>query len=84
MEYRFLGNTGVRVSSVCLGTMMFGGQTTEADSIKIMHQAFDYGINFVDTANMYSLGASEEVVGKGIRGKRNDLQFLQIPNQSTS
>ena len=73
MEYRFLGNTGVKVSSVCLGTMMFGGQTSEADSINIMHQAFDYGINFVDTANMYSVGASEEVVGKGIRGKRNDL-----------
>ena len=53
MEYRFLGNTGVKVSSVCLGTMMFGGQTTESDSINIMHKAFDNGINFVDTANMY-------------------------------
>ena len=48
MEYRFLGNTGVKVSSVCLGTMMFGGQTTESDSINIMHKAFDNGINFVD------------------------------------
>ena len=63
MEYRFLGNTGVKVSSVCLGTMMFGGQTTEPDSISIMHKAFDQGVNFLDTANMYSLGASEEVVG---------------------
>lgn len=73
MDYRFLGNTGVKVSSVCLGTMMFGGQTTESDSISIMHKAFDQGINFVDTANMYSLGASEEVVGKGVQGRREDL-----------
>lgn len=73
MEYRFLGNTGVKVSSVCLGTMMFGGQTNEADSIEIMHKAFDLGVNFVDTANMYSVGASEEVVGKGIKGCRDDI-----------
>ena len=73
MEYRFLGNTGVKVSSVCLGTMMFGGQTNEADSIEIMHKAFDLGVNFVDTANMYSVGASEEVVGKGIKGYRDDI-----------
>ncbi len=73
MDYRFMGNTGVKVSGICLGTMMFGGQTNEIDSIGIMHKAFDLGINFVDTANMYSLGASEEVVGKGIKGYRDQL-----------
>lgn len=73
MEYRFLGSTGVKVSNICLGTMMFGGQTSESDSIEIMHKAFDLGINFIDTANMYSLGASEIVVGKAIKGHRNDL-----------
>lgn len=73
MEYRFLGNTGVKVSSVCLGTMMFGGQTSESDSVNIIHRAIDLGVNFLDTANMYSVGASEEVVGKGIKGRRDQL-----------
>ena len=51
MDYRFFGNTGVKVSSVCLGSMMFGGQTGQQDSIEIMHKAFDLGVNFVDTAS---------------------------------
>ena len=50
MEYRFLGSTGVRVSPICLGTMMFGGRTTESDSIEIINRAIDDGINFIDTA----------------------------------
>lgn len=73
MEYRLLGRTGVRVSPVCLGTMMFGGPTNEDDSIEIMHKAFDLGINFVDTANMYNAGESERVVGNGIAGRREHI-----------
>lgn len=75
MEYRLLGRTGVKVSPVCLGTMMFGGQTTESDSIAIIHKATDLGINFIDTANMYNAGESEVVVGKGIADRR-DKVFL--------
>ena len=72
MEYRQLGRTGVMVSELCLGCMMFGGRTDEADSIKIVDQALDAGINFVDTANVYNAGRSEEVVGKALKrgGKR--------------
>lgn len=71
IHYRSLGRSGVKVSNLCLGTMMFGGPTSEADSHKIMHKAIDLGINFIDTANMYSLGGSEVVVGKGLAGKRD-------------
>ena len=66
MDYRNLGKAGVKVSPICLGTMMFGGQTSEADSIRIMHQAHDQGVNFFDTADMYAAGNSEVVVGKEI------------------
>jgi aryl-alcohol dehydrogenase-like predicted oxidoreductase len=69
MEYRPLGRTGVQVSKLCLGTMMFGawGNTDHDDSIRIIHRALDAGINFVDTADVYSAGESEEIVGKAIR-----------------
>ncbi len=70
MEYRRLGRAGMKVSRLCLGTMMFGGPTSEADSIAILHRALDCGINFVDTANMYSLGESERVVGRAISDRR--------------
>ena len=73
MDYRQLGKTGLRVSPVCLGTMMFGGPTSEADSIRIMHKAYDQGINFIDTADMYSVGGSEEVVGKAIADRRDKV-----------
>ena len=73
MDYRLLGRTGVRVSPLCLGTMMFGGQTTEADSIRIIHKALDLGINFVDTADMYVTGESERIVGKAIAGRRDGV-----------
>lgn len=73
MQYRNLGRAGVKVPPLCLGTMMFGGQTSEADSIRIMHRALDLGINFFDTANMYNAGQSEVVVGKGIRDRREDV-----------
>ena len=69
MEYRPLGRTGVHVSQLCLGTMMFGawGNTDHDDSIRIIHRALDAGINFVDTADVYSAGESEEIVGKALR-----------------
>lgn len=70
MEYRLLGPTGVRVSPLCLGTMNFGGPTAEADSIRIIHQALDAGINFLDSANVYNRGESERVVGKALAGDR--------------
>ncbi|MDX1946741.1 MAG: aldo/keto reductase [Pirellulaceae bacterium] len=71
MHYRSLGRTGVKVSPLCLGTMMFGGQASEADSLRMIDQALDAGINFVDTADMYSTGESERVVGKGLAGRRD-------------
>ncbi|WP_150307504.1 aldo/keto reductase [Planctomonas psychrotolerans] len=73
----FLGRTGVEVSRLCLGTMMFGdwGNKDHDDSIRVIHAAIDAGINFIDTADIYSFGESEEIVGKAIAqsGKRDDL-----------
>src|SRR5438128_1184684 len=75
MDYRPLGRTGVQVSPLCLGTMMFGGwgNTDHDDSVRIIHRALDAGINFVDTADVYSSGESEEIVGKALRGRRDDV-----------
>lgn len=72
-EYRHLGSAGVRVSSLCLGTMMFGGPTEEKESIRIIHRALDEGINFLDTANVYNGGASESVVGKALKARRDSV-----------
>ncbi len=68
MEYRNLGSTGVKVSPLCLGAMMFGtwGNTDHDDSIRIIHRALDAGINFIDTADVYSAGESETIVGKAL------------------
>ncbi len=65
MEYRSLGRTGVKVSPLCLGAMMFGpwGNDDKADSIRIIHAALDAGINFIDTADVYSAGVSEKSHG---------------------
>ncbi|MEN9937023.1 MAG: hypothetical protein RLZZ387_3602 [Chloroflexota bacterium] len=73
MEYRTLGRTGVRVSPLCLGAMNFGGPTGEAESIQIIDEALDAGINFIDTANVYNAGESERVVGRALArdGKRD-------------
>src|SRR6266508_594609 len=75
MEYRVLGRTGVRVSALCLGTMMFGewGNTDEAECIRMVHRAIDAGINLVDTADVYSAGRSEEIVGRALEGRRDDV-----------
>ncbi len=73
MDYRKLGRTGVKVSPLCLGTMMFGqrGNADHADCVRIIHRALDAGINFVDTANVYSSGESEEIVGEALKGRRD-------------
>jgi aryl-alcohol dehydrogenase-like predicted oxidoreductase len=75
MEHRPLGRTGVSVSKLCLGTMMFGdwGTKDHNESIKIIHRALDAGINFVDTADVYSQGESEVIVGKALAGRRDDI-----------
>ena len=76
MELRPLGRTGVQVSKLCLGAMMFGqwGNPDHDDSIRIIHAAMDAGINFIDTADIYSQGESEEIVAKALAGgKRDDV-----------
>lgn len=75
MQYRTLGRTGIKVSPYCLGTMMFGSmaRTTHEDSIRIIHKAIDSGINFIDSADVYSRGESEEIVGKSLKGRRADI-----------
>ena len=73
--YRPLGTTGVRVSPLTLGAMMFGawGNPDHDESIRIIHHALDAGINVIDTADVYSRGESEEIVGKALRGRRDDV-----------
>jgi aryl-alcohol dehydrogenase-like predicted oxidoreductase len=75
MKYRTLGRTGVKVSPYCLGAMMFGvvGNPDHDDSVRIIHKALDAGINFVDTADVYSRGESEEIVGKALKGRRDKV-----------
>ncbi|HET7567323.1 MAG TPA: aldo/keto reductase [Gaiellaceae bacterium] len=75
MEHRPLGRTGVQVSPLCLGAMMFGawGNPDHDESIRIIHRALDAGIDFVDTADVYSAGESEEIVGKALQGRRDDV-----------
>jgi aryl-alcohol dehydrogenase-like predicted oxidoreductase len=75
MRYRVLGGTGIEVSVHCLGTMMFGavGNPDHDDCVRIVHAALDQGINFVDTADMYSAGESEVIVGKALRDRRDDV-----------
>ena len=74
MEHHQLGRTGVSVSKLCLGTMMFGdwGNKDHEDSIRIIHRALDAGINFIDTADIYSQGESEIILGKALAGGRRD------------
>jgi aryl-alcohol dehydrogenase-like predicted oxidoreductase len=73
MSYVDLGRSGVKVSRLCLGTMMFGGPTGAADSERIIHRALDAGINFVDTANVYNAGESEVVTGRALKGRREQV-----------
>ena len=75
MEYRALGRTGAEVSAYCLGTMMFGswGNTDEDECVRMIHASIDAGINFVDTADVYGEGRSEEIVGKALQGRRDEV-----------
>jgi aryl-alcohol dehydrogenase-like predicted oxidoreductase len=75
MEQRNLGRTGVSVSRYCLGAMMFGpmGNRDEGDCVRIIHKALDSGINFIDTADVYSQGVSEQIVGKALEGRRENV-----------
>ena len=75
MKYRTLGRTGIKVSPYCLGAMMFGGMgnADHEESVRIIHKALDAGVNFVDTADAYSGGESEEIVGKALLGRRDDV-----------
>ena len=76
MQYRTLGRTGIKVSPYAFGAMMLGasiGNPDHDDSIRIIHRALDAGINFVDTADAYSRGESEEIVGKALKGRRDDV-----------
>jgi aryl-alcohol dehydrogenase-like predicted oxidoreductase len=78
VEHRLLGRTGVSVSRFCLGAMMFGawGNPDHDESIRIIHAALDAGINFIDTADVYGQGESEEIVGKALAGGRRDDVIL--------
>ena len=73
MRYAQFGRTGVQVSELCLGTMTFGNEADEAESIKIMDRSYDAGINFFDTADVYNGGVTEEITGRWLQGKRDRI-----------
>ncbi len=73
MEYRKVGRTGLKVSTFCLGTMMFGKAADEQESLRIIHKAIDAGVTFIDTADMYQNGVTEQILAKAIKGTRNSL-----------
>ena len=80
MDYRPLGRTGVSVSQLCLGAMMFGafGNPDHDDAVKIIHKALDAGINVIDTADGYSAGESEQILGQALSGGRRDSVVLAV------
>ncbi len=73
MKYRKLGNSGLLVSELCLGTMNFGSSTDDVESTRMVHQFLDAGGNFIDTADIYTEGVSEEIVGKAIAARRSEV-----------
>src|ERR1700735_1158131 len=82
MEYRQLGRSGLKISPICLGTMMFGGPADEATSGRIVARAREAGVNFIDTADAYSTGNSEQVVGRAISNSRQDwVLATKLANQ---
>jgi aryl-alcohol dehydrogenase-like predicted oxidoreductase len=88
MKYRYLGRSALKISPLCLGAMMFGGETDEPTSRRIIDKAFDAGVNFIDTADVYHAGRSEEIVGRAIAARRDHwvvatkfgFPFAQGPN----
>jgi aryl-alcohol dehydrogenase-like predicted oxidoreductase len=83
MRYRVLGSSGVTVSEICLGTMMFGGPTGATEARRIIDHAADNGVNFIDTANVYAEGRSESVIGPAIKAKRDRWVLATKVAQST-
>ena len=73
MQYRKLGRTGLKVSTICLGTMIYGNQVSEIEAIKIIERVLNAGVNFFDTADAYAEGRSEEIVGKALKEKRHSV-----------
>lgn len=73
MQYESLGRSGLKVSRLCMGTMTFGDQADERESVRMVNRALDEGINFFDTADLYTNGAAEEVLGKALQGKRGEV-----------
>lgn len=73
MQYRHLPSTGLKVSEICLGTMTFGGQTSAEDSKEIIACALDHGVNFIDTANIYTKGDSEKILGEALGARRSEV-----------
>ncbi len=73
MQYESLGRSGLKVSRLCMGTMTFGDQADEQESVRMVNRALDEGINFFDTADLYNNGAAEEVLGKALQGKRDEV-----------
>ena len=72
MNYRKLGNSNLQVSTLCLGTMMFGDQTEQDEAERIVADAHHHGVNYIDTADVYTRGASESMVGQLLLGQRHD------------
>ncbi|SEW38004.1 aldo/keto reductase [[Clostridium] fimetarium] len=73
MNYKKMNGTGIKVSEMCLGTMMFGSQTSKEDSFKIINYAIENGVNFIDTADAYNAGESERIVGEALEGRREEI-----------
>lgn len=83
MEYRYLGRSALKVSPLCLGAMMFGGETDEATATRIIGKAFDQGINFIDTADVYHAGRSEAIVGRAIAARRGATAGSSPPSSAS-
>ena len=76
MQYRRLGTSGLKVSVVGLGTNNFGGRTDEARSVEVIQRALDLGVTTIDTADIYNLGRSEEIIGRALQGRRHQVELL--------
>lgn len=83
MNYRLLGKTGVKVSALCLGTMAFGGAADEQESARMLDRALEAGVNFIDTADVYTGGRSEEVLGRALADRRDDVVIVSKVHGAT-
>ena len=84
MDFTNLGKAGLKVSKLCLGTMIFGSTVNETESISIIHRSIDDGLNFIDTANGYNNGLTERIVGKALEGRRNQVVLATKVNAAMS